>query len=227
MLCFLPSANLKSSIFNLQYCWRGRRDSNSQISWLKVSLLSISHSSPRLVQISDFRLQIDRYSVDLNISDQSSICNLKSEIVWCAWRDSNSSQKLILSQPPLPVGLHAPGRLKIEDWRLQIARRLSANLKSTICNLQYFCSRRDSNPHCTDFESIVSCQLDYASQQDCRFKILDCRLLAALKPIWNLQSEILNIWYRRRDLNPHCLVSKTSASCQLGYAGGNISDWRF
>ena len=26
-------------------------------------------------------------------------------------------------------------------------------------------------------------------------------------------------WYRRRDLNPHCLVSKTSASCQLGYAG--------
>ena len=26
-------------------------------------------------------------------------------------------------------------------------------------------------------------------------------------------------WYRRRDSNPHCLVSKTSASCQLGYAG--------
>ena len=24
-------------------------------------------------------------------------------------------------------------------------------------------SRRDSNPHCTDFESVVSCQLDYAS----------------------------------------------------------------
>ena len=26
-------------------------------------------------------------------------------------------------------------------------------------------------------------------------------------------------WYRRRDSNPHCLVSKTSASCPLGYAG--------
>ena len=26
-------------------------------------------------------------------------------------------------------------------------------------------------------------------------------------------------WYRRRDSNPHCLVSKTSASSQLGYAG--------
>jgi hypothetical protein len=27
------------------------------------------------------------------------------------------------------------------------------------------------------------------------------------------------IWYRRRDSNPHCLVPKTSASSQLGYAG--------
>ena len=26
-------------------------------------------------------------------------------------------------------------------------------------------------------------------------------------------------WYRRRDSNPHYLVSKTSASSQLGYAG--------
>ena len=61
--------NLKSTIFNGS--WRGRRDSNSQISWLKVSLLSISHSSPSLLQISDC------YSLDLNISNQSSICNLK------------------------------------------------------------------------------------------------------------------------------------------------------
>ena len=30
-------------------------------------------------------------------------------------------------------------------------------------------------------------------------------------------------WYRRRDSNPHCLVSKTSASSPLGYAGiGNL-----
>ena len=28
-----------------------------------------------------------------------------------------------------------------------------------------------------------------------------------------------NRWYRRRDSNPHCLVPKTSASSQLGYAG--------
>jgi hypothetical protein len=26
-------------------------------------------------------------------------------------------------------------------------------------------------------------------------------------------------WYRWRDSNPHCLVSKTSASFQLGYTG--------
>src|SRR6185369_16004048 len=26
-------------------------------------------------------------------------------------------------------------------------------------------------------------------------------------------------WYRRRDSNPHCLVSKTSASFRLGYTG--------
>jgi hypothetical protein len=30
------------------------------------------------------------------------------------------------------------------------------------------------------------------------------------------------IWYRRRDSNPHCLVSKTSASCPLGYAGKEV-----
>src|SRR5215211_4767827 len=30
---------------------------------------------------------------------------------------------------------------------------------------------------------------------------------------------IIKKWYRRRDSNPHCLVSKTRASSQLGYAG--------
>src|SRR5436190_22830717 len=29
-------------------------------------------------------------------------------------------------------------------------------------------------------------------------------------------------WYRRRDSNPHCLVSKTSASFPLGYAGMDL-----
>jgi hypothetical protein len=33
------------------------------------------------------------------------------------------------------------------------------------------------------------------------------------------------IWYRRRDSNPHCLVSKTSASSRLGYTGIRISDF--
>ena len=28
-----------------------------------------------------------------------------------------------------------------------------------------------------------------------------------------------SMWYRRRDSNPHYLVSKTSASSRLGYAG--------
>ena len=50
--------------------------------------------------------------------------------------------KLILSQPPLPIGLHA----------------------------QILYSRRDSNPHCTDLESVVSCQLDYASMLECHKK---------------------------------------------------------
>src|SRR4030095_3299322 len=38
----------------------------------------------------------------------------------------------------------------------------------------------------------------------------------------NPKFEIRNpkfVWYRRRDSNPHCLVSKTSASFHLGYAG--------
>jgi hypothetical protein len=29
----------------------------------------------------------------------------------------------------------------------------------------------------------------------------------------------INVWYRRRDSNPHQLVSKTSASARLGHAG--------
>src|SRR5215467_6860492 len=29
----------------------------------------------------------------------------------------------------------------------------------------------------------------------------------------------MNVWYRRRDSNPHYLVPKTSASSRLGYAG--------
>src|SRR6185295_7095503 len=38
--------------------------------------------------------------------------------------------------------------------------------------------------------------------------------------IRNPKSAFRNLtWYRRRDSNPHCLVSKTSASCPLGYAG--------
>src|SRR5882672_12943976 len=38
--------------------------------------------------------------------------------------------------------------------------------------------------------------------------------------IRNPKSEIRNFcWYRRRDSNPHCLVSKTSVSFQLDYAG--------
>ena len=59
--------------------------------------------------------------------------------------------KLILSQPPLPIGLHAQMILK---WY----------------------SRRDSNPHCTDLESVVSCQLDYASRCWCCRKDLNLQL---------------------------------------------------
>ena len=34
----------------------------------------------------------------------------------------------------------------------------------------------------------------------------------------------MSTWYRRRDSNPHCLVSKTSASSPLGYAGMILSE---
>ena len=50
---------------------------------------------------------------------------------------------------------------------------------------------RDSNSHKTDLKSVASS--DWATRA--------------------------KFWYRRRDSNPHCLVSKTSASFQLGYAG--------
>ena len=88
--------------------------------------------------------------------------------------------KLILSQPPLPIGLHA--RMPIAECGFQNADSLipyhtllrslvDANPRqSAIRNLKSaigWCSRRDSNPHCTDFESVVSCQLDYASRYWC------------------------------------------------------------
>ena len=113
--------------------------------------------------------------------------------------------KLILSQPPLPIGLHAQ---MILNWY----------------------SRRDSNPHCTDLESVVSCQLDYASKGIADFglriwflwplRVIDDVTTSPASSIRNSNFAIRNlIWYRRRDSNPHCLVPKTSASSQLGYAG--------
>ena len=74
--------------------------------------------------------------------------------------------KLILSQPPLPIGLHALKNFGFRNANFELE-------PPTICNPKF--------------------------------------------AIRNL------IWYRRRDSNPHCLVSKTSASSPLGYAGiGNL-----
>src|ERR1051326_6562080 len=60
----------------------------------------------------------------------------------------------------------------------------------------------------------------------CRFSIADCQFDSSYqaflknRSIGNRQLAIDNVeWYRRRDSNPHCLVSKTSASSRLGYAG--------
>jgi hypothetical protein len=39
----------------------------------------------------------------------------------------------------------------------------SSNWATRACKSKWY-SRRDSNPHCTDFESVVSCRLDYASR---------------------------------------------------------------
>jgi hypothetical protein len=101
----------------------------------------------------------------------------------------------------------------------------SSNWATRANNLNWY-SRRDSNPHCTDLESAVSCRLDYASKAlpifDCQLPIhsLDQGVSPENTSIGNRQLKIGNVeWYRRRDSNPHCLVPKTSASSQLGYAG--------
>ena len=104
--------------------------------------------------------------------------------------------KLILSQPPLPIGLHAQRhcQLPIADCRFGLRslvfsfRSWAFGVRSLVLLTQWkignrqlaikicWCSRRDSNPHCTNFESVVSCQLDYASLDiaDCQLLIFDC-----------------------------------------------------
>ena len=66
---------------------------------------------------------------------------------------------------------------------------------------------------------------------DCGFLII-VELRKGSQGSFLFKSEIRNPqsaidWYRRRDSNPHCLVSKTSASCPLGYAGIRLQIWDF
>lgn len=76
-----------------------------------------------------------------------------------------------------------------------------SNLKSGIRSLQLmWCWRKDSNLHQTGFEPVTS--TDWVT------------------PAHNHASRFTHqCWYRRRDSNPHQLVSKTSASARLGHAG--------
>jgi hypothetical protein len=58
-------------------------------------------------------------------------------------------------------------------------------------------------------------QLDYACEKNCELRISNCGFVANPGAIRNSKF----FWYRRRESNPHQLVSKTSASARLGYAG--------
>ena len=61
------------------------------------------------------------------------------------------------------------------------------------------CAWRDLNSHGSDFKSDASTCLGYTRA-------------------WKSRESA----YRRRDSNPHCLVSKTNASFHLGYAGVSV-----
>ena len=50
-----------------------------------------------------------------------------------------------------------------------------------------------------------------------RFELSSSRLSTVR--VCQLRHDSLKSWCRRGDSNPHCLVPKTSASCQLGYFG--------
>ena len=65
------------------------------------------------------------------------------------------------------LGLGVRSLVLLTQWKIG-----NRQLAIKIC----WCSRRDSNPHCTNFESVVSCQLDYASLDiaDCQLLIFDC-----------------------------------------------------
>src|SRR6266496_1063310 len=96
--------------------------------------------------------------------------------------------KLVLSQPPLPIGLHA---------------RIDLN----------WYSREDSNLQDGRFELPMSAGLHHASRCWCCRKNFTSTTRLSTVRVCQLRhdSNKLN-WYRRRDSNPHCLVPNTSAS---------------
>ena len=80
----------------------------------------------------------------------------------------------------------------------------------------FWCWRKDSNLHQTGFEPVASAGWATPARfEDRGLNIEDGHRSSILDPRFS----IFDLWYRRRDSNPHQLVSKTSASARLGYIG--------
>ena len=104
--------------------------------------------------------------------------------------------KLILGQPPLPIGLHAQSDFL--NWY----------------------SREDSNLQDGKFELPMSAGLHHASRLVLPEGLEPSTTRLSTVRVYRLRHDSNEMnWYRRRDSNPHCLVPKTSASSRLGYAG--------
>src|SRR6266853_6185379 len=74
--------------------------------------------------------------------------------------------KLILSQPPLPIGLHAREEIRISEFEFR--------------NLIWY-RRRDSNPHCLVPKTSASSRLGYAGGNISDFELRSSNLMRYLR----------------------------------------------
>ena len=118
--------------------------------------------------------------------------------------------KLILNQPPLPIGLHAREEIQVSKFQIR--------------NLIWY-RRRDSNPHCLVPKTSASSQLGYAGK---RLPIFDCRFLVVLtKPgseiNWKLAiGNRQYFWWTWHDLNVRPRPSQSRALIPLSYRSGHF-----
>src|SRR5258708_1464112 len=127
--------------------------------------------------------------------------------------------KLVLSQPPLPIGLHAQEEIRISKFQIR--------------NF-IWCRRRDSNPHCLVPKTSASSRLGYAGKT---FLIADCRFARAewsslrkdQLEIGNHKSEMF--WWTWHELNVRPRPSQSRALIPLSYRSQHfrlaIADFRF